>query len=123
MRAPARESSVRFWMCHGPESGYVKLTLRPDQQVTFESGGKHDEGYSWEAVTFRYDADAQLVIREDSSQGRDCDGPHSSYQKLVCPVDRLKAGREGFEDPEVTLPDWDRAEAWQRDTFAEMAGY
>jgi hypothetical protein len=88
----------------------VKLTLCPGEHVQHHTGGPHDEGYCVRWTTLEYTEEGQLRCVTDE-RGRDCDGPHSSYQEFVA---------EGIEDGFVA---WSPCGGHRRDYFAESMGY
>lgn len=115
--------NARFWTWHN--NGWVKITLKPGQQLAHATGGPTDEGYHAECSVWIHEG---TTIRcEYSSSGYDCDGPHSRYVDLVCGISNLKdrpeSGIEGDEDWMPDRPDWEKEHAFQRDLYAEMAGY
>lgn len=119
--------TARFWFFWN--GGYVKLSIPAGETVELHRGGAHDEGYSHEGTVFTNWTDGELS-REDWSEGRDCDGPHSSSTCLTSSAlacQRLGADRD-LPDPEcarwpVTRPVWVRHSARQTDAFAEAMNY
>jgi len=111
---------IRIWAFHPETLDYVRLALRDGESVTL--GGNYvetDEGYSRHAST--YTRRGSVIERSDFDDGRDCDG-------------RLARGWEGrwtlggpmFQprtEGAPLLPDFSEADAWQRDEYAEAAGY
>lgn len=127
--------NARFWVFEN--DGWIKLTLKPGQSLTWSHGGRDEEGYSWTGE--RWTFDGLLVINESSYDGRDCDGRISRETVLTCPVGFLQGkpaeaarlvtfGQEdpwSFEvwEPMPPRPEWERARASQRDYSAEAMGY
>jgi hypothetical protein len=119
-----KAANARFWVWH--LGGWVKLTLRPDQQLETCHGDTHEEGYSCESVRWTHEADH--VRQEWSTWGRDCDGRHESNGKSVCPLAQLKARdleaeSEDAANTGIFVPDWKHGEMTHRDHTAEAAGY
>jgi hypothetical protein len=119
-----REKNARFWTFW--RCGWVKLTLRPGQTLSASNGGPTDEGYHGEAEVWTHEGD--MVRSEWASWGRDCDGRQEAGGEHVCPLGKLRARDmvEAFDVPEnrgIFAPEWERADAWQRDHSAEAAGY
>lgn len=116
-------TNARFWVWrHG---GWVKLTLKPDQTLSWGSFHRHDEGWSSETNWWHYDPDRKVIELECFSDGADCDGRFSTQVSLECPVEDLAAKSLELADrwnPPGT-PDWKRVEASQRDYTAEAMGY
>lgn len=109
--------NARFWIYY--KDSVVKLTLRPDEKVSFFEGGLTDEGYSY-TTTFYYHRGDHLerVIRTTSS---DCDGRFDTCNMHVCDLDALCSCYN--EHVDIMYPDWQREHSYQRDYSAEMAGY
>jgi hypothetical protein len=111
------ERNARFWVYYN--DGYCKLTLRPGQEVTLGRRSADEEGYSFHVATWTHEGDH--VHLGFAHGGRDCDGPISHGGELTCPLDRLAADLD--EEMGIYRPDWQREAAWQRDEYAESAGY
>ena len=126
------EPNLRFWVL-GPHAEPVKLTLRPGQTLGHSSGGPCEEGYSYEAVTWRYPENvvSPFVIRESTTFARDCDGRLDTADEFTANISQL-AAHMPYWSPEETVPDswkgvrfpdWIRSSASQRDHNAEAMGY
>ena len=111
--------TVRFWHMT-PSANWVKLTLRGDKQIKFHSSRFNGEGTSWESDTYYFEGDN--VLNEWARGGNDCDGCHKSGGTLCCPIDKLQS-REHWEEKGLMLPQWEKLEQWERDTFAENSNY
>jgi len=116
--------NARFWTWEN--DGWVKLTLRPGQSLTYVAGGTHDEGWSRDYTEWRHDGN--VVVCEYESDGADCDGRFQHGGVLECSLDSLATvpAYEGgtFAGVVITRPDWQKAGFdWQRDHTAEAAGY
>lgn len=109
--------NARFWIYHN--DSVVKLTLRPEEEVSFFSGGLTDEGYSYQTEIYRHQGDH--VERTIDASSRDCDGRFDSYSKFTCCLEALRSCYN--ENVDIMYPDWIRKNAYQRDYNAEMAGY
>lgn len=81
--------NIRFWAY--VHNGWVKITLKPYQTLTHHYSYRHDEGRSYEAVKYTYEAKQQIVLRDWINGGTDCDGPCSQSGIDSCPVDQLHA--------------------------------
>ncbi len=123
-------ANASFLIFHN--DGMVKLKLRPNQKISFGSGGRCDEGWSRQDYTFRYDAERGGIVRHDYSEGADCDGRHSSHERGFCPVANLRSREFRFSDceyqPKVQselfmMPTWQWSDGSQRDYSAEAMGY
>jgi hypothetical protein len=81
--------NARFWEFH--RGGWVKITLKPDQALRHYFSEPHDEGYSYERVSWTYDAfySPPGVTRDWTNGGSDCDGPISRSGQDFCPTDEL----------------------------------
>lgn len=103
---------IRFW--EYINDGLVRLTLRPGETINWTSGGPHDEGWSrtWGTLTCQEDG---TIIRQMHTEGRDCDGPHSSDWVGVAIGTSRVSGYLRLE--------WETLNARQRDYFAESMGY
>jgi len=129
--------NARFWVyprCGSP----VKLTLRPDQELTVYYTWSHEEGWSAEGYTWSHEGDH--LREEHFTDGCDCDGRLSTTTIRTCRLARLveiepycetsldytvmselEAAWEG-----VRWPDWQRQPfpgSYRRDYTAEAAGY
>lgn len=137
------ETKVRFWI--GTTRALVRVTMRPGDVITTEGGGPDEEGchWTWSVWTCHNDH----IEHEYGSQGRDCDGPYSTYLRQVCPHGDLTAippevnqatckcldergawleVRPWVHSPEClrpALPKWVDEESWVNDVFARKAGY
>lgn len=107
---------VRFWMWHN--GGYVRLTLRDGQSLSWQTRGPTDEGWHAEGETWRYECG--VVLNEMWTDGVDCDGRLSTESEFVCPWTDLAAH---VTPDKVGTPKWERASAGQRDYSAEAMGY
>jgi hypothetical protein len=127
-----RPPAARFWQF--TPAGYVRLSLRPGEELTHTRGGPTDEGYSAEATTWAHRGDS--IRQEWTSWGRDCDGSHEAGGASVCPLAQLAArdvweetdGNCGEEARGLRFPAWgdddeNERNGWQRDHTAEAAGY
>lgn len=107
---------VRFW--DWINGGPVRLSLALGETLEWGGGAPDEEGYSAFAQTWRGIPGG--VFCEWSTWGRDCDGPHQSGGEAFCLVSRLGAGARGAEGG---WPAWQATTEWQRDHYAEAAGY
>lgn len=128
--------NARFWTY--VNGGPVKLTLKPGQSLTHETGGPTDEGWYHDITDWTYETDDDgkpIVTRNWSTDGQDCDGRHGNGGCEECPLAELLTGNEPYytdleswEDPTT----WDGViwPAWREvsigpvyDQFAQLAGY
>lgn len=123
--------NARFWVY--ANEGPVKLTLRPGQSLSHHTGGRADEGWSYEGTTWEYPADEPVVCRKWAVEALDCDGRHGHWGEDVCHLSRLQSGAEPYFNEEdrqdrqtwegVIWPAWESENRGQRDQYAEIAGY
>lgn len=132
----------RFWVWEC--GGWVRLTLRPGQELSRMSGGACEEGFDCWGVTYRNEGGE--IICDSRNWGRSCDGGYSVEQTCRLTgaerVDVTARWSPGSWMPasfqpiawfgEYELHDladnvrrstWERVEASQWDEFAEAAGY
>lgn len=111
---------ARFWINRGADNA-VRVKLEPGQTLSWEHGGRTDEGYSIEGESYRHEGDR--IVREWWSDGRDCDGRSSNGGEDVCRLDMLDAHTYEWEGVTHTAPKWTPEDVYQRDYAAEAAGY
>ena len=95
----------------------VVLTLSPGQRLTWRSGGPTDEGYSYQDHVWAYDKDEGVIYWEVHEMSRDCDGPHEWHSECCLPVLEVVPHTCPRDLPRIGVAQW------QRDVYAEMAGY
>lgn len=115
--------TVRFWVMHPERLDWVRISLREGEQVTL--GGRRratDEGWTMSADTYTRDGDA--VFHEHVSDGRDCDGRLThGWKNRWDLADGGRLRRPPIEGAPLT-PCWESDDDdWQRDEYAEAAGY
>ena len=110
--------NARFWIWHN--DGWVKLTLKPNQQLRFSCGGPTEEGYHIEYHSYKNSLNNRQVISHYDSYARDCDGPHEHHSVASCSYELL---HEVVSDDGTERPEWQRMQSWHRDTYAERMGY
>ena len=123
--------SVRFWIhCPGNcDGGFIRLTLRPGQSLTWCRYRTTDEGWSLEMTTWTHDEREGLVIQNHATDGVDCDGRLYRASTWVCPIADLAAEQpndyclDNYNCLGIMLPAWVEENAWQRDYEAEKVGY
>ena len=112
--------NARFWIFINDAP--AKITLKPGQALSHYQGGATDEGWQSTAETWELSTDAQTLTREHISDGADCDGRLTRGCDSIASAD--PATFSGlYYTPELMRPDWQDADQYQRDQFAEMAGY
>lgn len=109
------EMSVRLheWI----NGGEVVIALQPGQILRWRRGGLTDEGCFFEDHVWRYDQEESVIYREYHETGRDCDGPHEWHSECCLPVSEVVPHTCPRDLP------WRGVDQWQRDVYAEMAGY
>lgn len=110
--------NARFWVL--VNSGFVKLTLRPGDQLQHNASGYHDEG--WWSVSDLWDYNGQDVAWCRSTDGTDCDGRLSTYAEKFASIDNLR-DHPSWRDRSTLMPKWEDGESHQRDYAAEAMGY
>ena len=111
--------NVRFW--EYINGAYVRITLQPGQSLSWYQGGPTDEGWSSQAEKWSLSDDGAFITRESVSDGCDCDGRLTRGYDVVASADR-STFVECYEFDGMR-PDWQDVEGWQRDAYAEAAGY
>lgn len=113
---------MRIWVYH--HEGYVRLSVThtEDAPLLYWYGGRTDEGFSYTVEAFWLTEDGTLY-RESHSYGRDCDGPHEWTNRV-----RMDGVRESYLEPDaygpgLPVPNWVSVKSYQRDAYAEAAGY
>lgn len=125
--------NARFWIWWNND--WVKITLRPGQEITLYCGGPTDEGYSHEWETFSHEGDR--IECSTLVEASDCDGRLDRYGEWECPLDQL----QGIPEEQLTewcevkceyvpsgevlppRPEWVTLSKGQRDYAAEAMGY
>jgi len=109
--------TVRFWVWH--LEGWVKLTLKPDQELSLSWGGPDEEGYSY--TSEKYIHEGEQVLYECVIEAQDCDGRLTNFYSSEWDGESV---RDEGEDPDVNrIPKWVKASSRQRDYVAEAMGY
>lgn len=108
--------NVRFWVWWN--HGWVKITLVPYQTVSVWDGGQTEEGFRH--FSSRWTHHGKYVERETYSYERDCNGPHENTSESECRLCNL-AQDEGHDG--TRIPAWSYKDSFQRDHYAEAAGY
>jgi hypothetical protein len=111
--------TARFWIFYN--DGFIRLSLKPGQTLSFGKRYGTDEGWHSESESFEHCG--EYVALHWGSDGVDCDGRLSRGGELHCPLNQLAAryvedGPRGYD-----LPEWEKVEESQRDYSAEAAGY
>ena len=122
----ALRPNFRFWQF--VNNGWVRITLKPDQELTWSKSERHDEGWSSCCESWSLSPEATVVVYKSSGDGTDCDGRHSSHWAGRFFV-RTGKYVPDFRYPEdktpVTIcrPDFIGLRSGQRDYTAEACGY
>lgn len=115
--------NARFWVF--ANGGPVKLTLKPDQSLSWSRWRRTEEGWEEEAETWTHKRDR--VRREWVSSGQDCDGVLERFGEDWCSLDCLRklepCSDSGPNFEGVRWPEWEEEYRGQSDQYAEMAGY
>ena len=122
------EKNARFWVwSSGPEGGWVKITLRPRQELTHHGGGPCEEGYHYWGETWKHEGDR--VVNSWGSESSDCDGRLDRGSERFCPIGTLQSVTIQYFNPDSPYypspvrPDWKDKGQWQQDHAAEAMGY
>ncbi len=110
--------NARFWVYH--RGSFVKLTMRPEDELVTREHSSHEEGYSYRESLFYFDG--WTVTMTVHTEGRDCDGRASSDFECECALSRLSATAPR-EEGDPHRPEWRELRYRQRDYTAEAAGY
>lgn len=121
MKRTRRTNQFRFWTFENNSS--VRLKIERGQTLRWWSFDQDEEGWSARMATWSIDDERDLLVLEFLTQGRDCDGRHEFGGEMVCSLWDLESGTaaDGVRYPDFDW-DWDD-KCWQRDEFAEAAGY
>ena len=111
--------NARFWIFYNGD--HVKLTLEPGQTVSFGQGGPDDEGWHYYGETIELSCDGAELALSWVSDGADCDGRLTRGGDLIASAD--PADFIPCYEFDGRRPDWQDADAWQRDQYAEAMGY
>ena len=111
---------VRFWEFQNDD--WVKLTLKPGQVLEHYHCERHEEGYSYEHVTWELSEDGKTLFRESNSGGQDCDG-RMSYSNECEASTNKDTWVDCYDFEGEVRPDWNRVKSGQRDYSAEAMGY
>jgi len=109
--------NARFWVWI---DGWVKLTLRPGEFLSWGRSEPTEEGHRSESIEWHAYSDGSGVAREYYTYERDCDGPWERQGADYCKISRLDAvaTHDG-----IARPDWQEERSEQRDHYAEAMGY
>jgi hypothetical protein len=125
-------SNARFWIWENDSR--VKITLRPDQRLTWGRYTRHDEGYT--SASYTWEWDGETLTEQFGSDGTDCDGRLSTSSERCATLAQLRGVQaydwHDFDYPlpaiklpvdGVFYPAWTDGRRSQRDYSAEAAGY
>lgn len=127
---------VRFF-CYDPAIKGVRFIVLDTDQPYLDSELREPTEEGFHAVHTRWELDEEggRVVCTQDTDGRDCDGRHSTHEVEACPLADLAGFQprapttwvgdkavEGAVEPFQT-PIWTRIEGSQRDYAAEAAGY
>lgn len=114
------DRTLRFWTW--AIDGFVKLSLRPGDVLTWGTGGPNEEG--WSSRTNQWRHDGTRVVHTLNTDQRDCDGRLSTHNvEAAQRYDLAIHRRIGDDGVAVRLPAWENLDSSQRDYAAEAAGY
>ncbi len=111
--------NARFW--HYVNGDYVRITLRPGQELSWWSFQYTDDGWKREEETYYHTGDG--VQFAYSSTERDCDGRTDRDWVSFCPLSELSARDNAESGAPGGTPEWHNVGQGQRDYAAEAAGY
>ncbi len=124
----ANPPNVRFW--DYVNDGYVRITLKPGQELKHYRYSANEEGYSSTLEGWEYPVGETFIISKFAMHGRDCDGRVSRAGVSTCPIGNLDYRRPyQYQDGSGKLvwsprqPAWVRKSSSCRDYEAEAAGY
>ena len=105
-------ANVKIWVYHNDD--YVKLTIKPNQRLSWGVASLTDEGWSSEEYVISSDKNG-IITRTWVYDGQDCDGRYtrSGEDYLVC-LDELNG---------ITRALWCEIDSSVYDQYAQMAGY
>jgi len=105
----------------------TKITVSSEKPVTLYKYERTDEGYHAETET--YQIEDGKIFRHITTNASDCDGPLDTYRSCVWEIGGPMVPMVAWdlqgnmrELPEMR-PDWETVNSYQRDHFAEAAGY
>ncbi len=110
--------TTRFWMFH--REGFVRLAIKEGETLSYSYDHPTDEG--WSSFAERYTHEGDFIVRETTTDGRDCDGRLTATTLCRCPL-RLLYAHDCGEPGAPLLPEWVRISYGQRDEYAERMGY
>jgi hypothetical protein len=100
----------------------VKLTLHPDQSLTYSESHRTEEGWAASSETFTYDVDQGLVIDEWVTDGRDCDGRLRHSGSKCFKIENACAGH--VDEDGIAYPLWYDYEPTEvYDEYAQAMNY
>lgn len=111
--------NARFW--HYVNGDYVRITLRPGEQLSHGSFRDTDEGWRSEGLTWEHIGDGVQFAWTTSE--RDCDGRMDRDGVSFCPLSELSARDSSEWGGPGGMPQWETVGQGQRDYAAEAAGY
>ena len=123
--------NARFWVY--VNGGYVKITLRPGDELEHYAWEPTDEGF--ESMWYTWSYTGHFVHRAWANNSRDCDGRYHREGIDRCHLQKLYWHRVSFSryfDGDIhqvlqpdypPLPLWQDVQYAQRDYAAEAAGY
>ena len=122
----ATTPNAHFWVDY--RGSWVKLTLKPEQQLAVGYSEPDEEGYSFQRSVYTHEG--HRVVEAWSNGGRDCDGTITHSGVCWCSLDELQA-HEFPRDPQdhhegkpIMLPKWEKmANDRIYDEYAQAAGY
>jgi len=110
-------NNARFWVWYN--GGYVKLVLRPSEELSVYIHGQTEEGYRSEQTIWAHNG--TNVAEFNAWCERDCDGTASSQSEVVADLDQLAVNLDAEEN--VMRPNWINFREECRDYAAESMNY
>jgi hypothetical protein len=120
---------ARFWEFVNDD--WVRITVENGKPLRWGKSYHTDEGWGSESMTWEYDG--QGVMREIGTDGRDCDGRHSTFcrqyaawydlESCVCVIGFDERDQAPICSETMFRPHWTTQHEGQRDYSAEAMGY
>lgn len=114
----AQLQNLRFW--EFMNGGWVRITLRPGQRLTWRKSSYDEEGYSHFSESWEHEGDR--IVNQWGEDCSDCDGRLTRGGEMACSAESV-AAIPAYGEPTLLRPDWKKITSGQRDYAAEAAGY
>lgn len=98
---------------------WVKITLKPEQELSWGWSYRTEEGYSAGEYTWTHEGDK--IRRAVETDSRDCDGRHGESYEDVCSIGELQSLPSYSGE---SVPNWKKSKERRiYDQYARMMGY